>query len=153
MNAKDMKSVKPGDTLVYDDGRPGHRGVKAVVVSNGTGSLIVQFEDRAETTTIKHNDSGWTDYLKLHAPTEPAYERGDYVKVEFPDETTGVGEWMWVRVQRCDAAQQLVFGTLDNTPVDDSTGKLKLGTELAIAFAQIREHKKSSEFASGAPPN
>jgi len=24
----------------------------------------------------------------------PSYESGDYVKVEFPDETTGIGEWM-----------------------------------------------------------
>ena len=29
----------------------------------------------------------------------PTYERGDYVKVEFPDEATGIGEWMWVRVE------------------------------------------------------
>jgi hypothetical protein len=36
------------------------------------------------------------------------YERGDYVKVEFPDEVTGIGEWMWVRVQRCDDENQLV---------------------------------------------
>jgi hypothetical protein len=42
-----------------------------------------------------------------------AYERGDYIKVEFPDETTGVGEWMWVRVTSCDDAKRLVFGTLD----------------------------------------
>jgi hypothetical protein len=27
---------------------------------------------------------------------EPRYRPGDYVKVEFPDETTGIGEWMWV---------------------------------------------------------
>jgi uncharacterized repeat protein (TIGR03803 family) len=27
------------------------------------------------------------------------YEPGDYVKVEFPDETTGIGEWMWVRIR------------------------------------------------------
>ena len=26
----------------------------------------------------------------------PKYEAGDYIKVEFPDET-GVGEWMWVQ--------------------------------------------------------
>jgi len=26
--------------------------------------------------------------------TEPPYRPGDYVKVEFPDETTGIGEWM-----------------------------------------------------------
>ena len=32
----------------------------------------------------------------------PAYEHGDYVKVEFPDETTGVGEWMWMIVDHTD---------------------------------------------------
>lgn len=76
----------------------------------------------------------------------PKYEPGDYIKVEFPDETTGVGEWMWVRVTGCDDAKRLVFGTLDNAPLNDSTGKLKLGTELAISFDQIREHKRASEF-------
>jgi len=70
------------------------------------------------------------------------YETGDYIKVEFPDEITGVGEWMWVRVNHCDDAQQIVFGTLDNTPVNDASGKLKLGTELAISFSQIRDHRK-----------
>jgi len=78
----------------------------------------------------------------------PKYGKGDYIKVEFSDETTGFGEWMWVRVHRCDDAQQLVFGTLDNVPINDENGKLKLGTELAISFTQIREHKKSSEFES-----
>ncbi len=34
---------------------------------------------------------------------------GDYVKVEFPDEVTGVREWMWVRVDSCDYAKRLVL--------------------------------------------
>jgi hypothetical protein len=74
------------------------------------------------------------------------YAPGDYIKVEFPDEATGVAEWMWVRVTGCDDAKQLVFGTLDNAPVSDSSGKLKLGTELAISYPQVREHRKSAEF-------
>jgi len=78
----------------------------------------------------------------------PKYEPGDYIKVEFADEITGVGEWMWVRVHRCDDARQIVFGTLDNVPINDETGKLKLGTELAVNFRQIREHRKSSDFES-----
>lgn len=78
----------------------------------------------------------------------PKYEKGDYIKVEFPDETTGVGEWMWVRVHRCDDENQLVFGTLDNVPINDESGKLKLGTELAVSFTQIQEHKKSADFES-----
>ena len=74
------------------------------------------------------------------------YQPGDYVKVEFPDEKTGIGEWMWVRVISCDDSKRLVFGTLDNAPVNDATGKLKLGTELAINYSQVREHRKASSF-------
>ena len=76
----------------------------------------------------------------------PKYAAGDYIKVEFPDEATGVAEWMWVLVRGCDDAKQLVFGTLDNAPINDASGKLKLGTELAIRFAQVREHRKPTEF-------
>jgi hypothetical protein len=76
----------------------------------------------------------------------PTYERDDYVKVEFQDETTVIGEWMWMRVHRCDDEKQLVFGTLDNEPVNDYEGKIELGSELAVSYSQIREHKKPTEF-------
>jgi hypothetical protein len=79
--------------------------------------------------------------------TMSSYERGDYVKVEFQDEDTVVAEWMWVRVHRCDDEKRLVFGTLDNEPVNDYGKKVKLGSELVVFYAQIREHKKASEFA------
>jgi hypothetical protein len=74
----------------------------------------------------------------------PIYERGDYIKVEFADDATGMGEWMWVRVSACDDAKRLVFGILDNEPVNDD--KLQLGSELAISFDQIREHRKATDF-------
>jgi len=76
------------------------------------------------------------------------YNRGDYVKVEFPDEMTGIGEWMWVRVHHCDDEKKLVFGTLDNEPVNDYDGKVELGSELAVSYDNIREHRKASEFTS-----
>lgn len=76
----------------------------------------------------------------------PTYERGDYVKAEFPDETTGISEWMWVCVTRCDEEKQLVFGILDNEPLNDYEGKIELGSELAVSYAQIREHRKPTEF-------
>lgn len=79
---------------------------------------------------------------------EPTYEPGDYVKVEFPDETTGIGEWMWMRVDHRDDRKRLVYGTLDNEPLNDYAGKVKLGSQLAISYAQIREHKKHTEFKS-----
>ena len=78
----------------------------------------------------------------------PTYKNGDYVKVEFADEETGVGEWMWVRVHHCDDAKQLVFGTLDNEPVNDYDGRIGLGSELAVSFSKIREHKKAVELKS-----
>jgi hypothetical protein len=76
----------------------------------------------------------------------PTYEHGDYVKVEFPDEATGIGEWMWVRVHHCDDEKQLVFGVLDNQPVKDYEGKIELGSELAANYSKIREHRKPTEF-------
>lgn len=77
---------------------------------------------------------------------QPTYERGDYIKVEFPDEVTGIGEWMWVRVSHSDDERQLVFGILDNEPVNDYENRLDLGSELAVSYSQIREHRKSGEF-------
>jgi hypothetical protein len=74
------------------------------------------------------------------------YEHGDYVKVEFPDETTGIGEWMWMRVDRSDDEKQLVFGTLDNEPVNEYKRKLNLGSQLAVSYDKVREHRKASEF-------
>jgi len=74
------------------------------------------------------------------------YEPGDYVKVEVPDEATGICEWMWVRVIRRDDEKQVVYGTLDNEPVGDYGGKLELGSELAVSYAQIRDHRKPTEF-------
>ena len=76
----------------------------------------------------------------------PRYAKGDFVKVEFPNELTSVSEWMWVHVHRCDDDGQIVFGALENVPVNDSTGRLKLGTELAVSFSQIREHRKAADF-------
>ena len=75
----------------------------------------------------------------------PTSERGDYIRVEFPDETTGIGEWMWVRVHHCDEERQLLFGSLDNEPVVNAED-LRRGQELAISYSQIREHRKPSEF-------
>jgi len=74
------------------------------------------------------------------------YRRGDFVKVEFPDKTTGIGEWMWVRVTRCDEQKELVFGVLDNEPLNNYEGRMELGTEIAVHFSQIRDHKESTEF-------
>jgi hypothetical protein len=71
----------------------------------------------------------------------PTYEPGDYVKVEFPDEITGIGEWMWVRLDYCDDESRVVFGTLDNEPLNDYDGKISLGSELAISYDNIRDHK------------
>jgi hypothetical protein len=48
-----------------------------------------------------------------------AYEPGDFIKVEFSDESASVGEWMWVLVRQCDDEQRLVFGVLDSVPLND----------------------------------
>lgn len=55
------------------------------------------------------------------------YNRGDYVKVEIPDEATGVGEWVWMRVNNCDDEEQVVYGSLDNQPLHDYAGHARNG--------------------------
>jgi hypothetical protein len=86
------------------------------------------------------NRDGWA------SPQQPVYQHGDYVKVEFPDQTTGIGEWMWVRVTRCDYEKKLIFGILDSEPLNAYEGRLGLGTEVAVHFSQIRDHKNPTEF-------
>jgi len=76
----------------------------------------------------------------------PSYAPGDYVKVEFPDEATGVGEWMWVRVEVCDDKRKVVIGRLDNEPLNDYDGKVEQEAQLVVSYAQIREHRKPTEF-------
>jgi hypothetical protein len=77
---------------------------------------------------------------------QPDYEPGDHIKVEFEGENGMPGEWMWVMVQSRDDKKQIVYGTLDNEPVNEYGGKVRLGSELAISYEKVREHKKSNEF-------
>ena len=58
---------------------------------------------------------------------------GDYVKVEFSDEGTGIGQWMWVRAEVCDDKRKVVIGRLDNEPLNDYDGKLEQGSPLVSA--------------------
>jgi hypothetical protein len=53
-----------------------------------------------------------------------------------------------MRVDHCDDEKQLVFGTLDNEPVNDYAKKVTLGSELAVSYDNVREHRKAREFTS-----
>jgi len=41
---------------------------------------------------------------------------------------------MWVIVQSRDDKKRIVFGVLDNEPVNEYGGKLRLGSELGMEF-------------------
>ena len=56
--------IKIGSKLVYNDSRHGHTNVVCEVVSVLDSCMVVQFEDRADTTQINFNDSGWMKHLK-----------------------------------------------------------------------------------------
>jgi hypothetical protein len=58
--------VKVGDRIPYDDGRPGHRGVGATVLDLAEGhGMLVQFDDRADTTYILFSDARWMDFITV----------------------------------------------------------------------------------------
>jgi len=77
---------------------------------------------------------------------QPNYEPGDHIKVEFEGENGMPGEWMWVIVRSRDDKKRIVYGTLDNEPVNEYGGNVKLGSELAISYDKVREHSKPGEL-------
>lgn len=77
---------------------------------------------------------------------QPQYEPGDYIKAEFEGESGMPGEWMWCVVRSRDDKKRLVYCTLDNEPVNQYGGKVKLGSELAVSYDKVREHKTAFEF-------
>jgi hypothetical protein len=70
------------------------------------------------------------------------YNYGDFMKIDFPNDTVEVSEWLWARVIGCDDEQQLVYCILDNEPLDDHDDRIGLGSRLVVSFLQIREHRK-----------
>jgi hypothetical protein len=64
MKGNTARQVRPGARISYDDGRPGHQDVRATVleVTEGHG-MLVQFDDRADTTYILFSDARWMDSI------------------------------------------------------------------------------------------
>ena len=60
-----IDQIKPGSRIVYNDGRAGHSGVFADVLSVDPKGMMVQFEDRADTTRIPFSDRAWMDFIEL----------------------------------------------------------------------------------------
>jgi hypothetical protein len=56
---------QPGSVISYDDGRPGHQGILASVISVDEQGMLVQFQDRADTTRISFSDKKWMDFLSI----------------------------------------------------------------------------------------
>ena len=65
MRLRVQDQVERGSRISYDDGRPGHQDVRATVleVTPGCG-MLVQFDDRTDTTYIFFSDRGWMDFIE-----------------------------------------------------------------------------------------
>ncbi len=55
----------PGSRIIYNDGRPRHTDVVATVLEVDSAQMIVQFEDRADTTRISFSDANWTEHITI----------------------------------------------------------------------------------------
>ena len=60
-----IDQIKPGSRIVYNDGRAGHSGIFADVLSVDAKGMMVQFEDRADRTRINFSDRAWMDFIEL----------------------------------------------------------------------------------------
>lgn len=56
-------NVRVGQTLTYNDGREGHRNVRAVIVALTADGFIAQFEDRADVTPIAWHEMEWLRFI------------------------------------------------------------------------------------------
>lgn len=60
-----VDQIKKGGKIVYNDGRPGHKGVSAIVIALNEEGMTVLFEDRADTSYIAFSDRGWMDFIEV----------------------------------------------------------------------------------------
>jgi hypothetical protein len=60
-----IDQIKPGCRIVYNDGRLGHSGIFADVLSVDSNGMMVQFEDRADRTRINFSDRAWMDFIEI----------------------------------------------------------------------------------------
>ena len=68
------------------------------------------------------------------------YGKGEHVKIEVGDRSSGDREWLWLLVDDCDDGQRLVFGRLDSEPI--AITDMYLGQELAVSYDNTRERRK-----------
>jgi hypothetical protein len=68
------------------------------------------------------------------------FQKGDHVKFEVADETSGKSEWMWLLVEDSDDEQKIVFGKLDSQPVVATD--MRVGQELAVSYEKVRDHRR-----------
>jgi hypothetical protein len=66
MKLRVQNQVREGCRISYDDGRPGHQDVRAAVLEVAEGhGMLVQFDDRADTTYILFSDSRWMEFISV----------------------------------------------------------------------------------------
>ena len=60
-----LDQIKKGGRIVYNDGRPGHKGVMATVLAVDAKGMTVHFDDRADTNRIEFSDKGWMEFIEV----------------------------------------------------------------------------------------
>lgn len=54
--------------VIYNDGRPGHEGMRGEVLEVDDGGMLVHFVDRASPNRIQWHDMGWMFHLRPVCP-------------------------------------------------------------------------------------
>lgn len=57
--------VKAGNTVIYNDGREGHKNVQGIVKSVSDNIAMIKFSDRASVSTVALNNPEWTNFLTV----------------------------------------------------------------------------------------
>ena len=60
-----VRQIRKGGRIAYNDGRPGHEDVEAMVLAGDARGMTVLFEDRADTNYILFSDPKWMDFISV----------------------------------------------------------------------------------------
>lgn len=102
MTTAELQTLKPGDILIYNDDRPGHTKIPGTVLTIGDNFFTLQFDDRADTTTVYHADAAWINFLVKQEKTKhtpgPWKHSGHLIATDHQTviaTTQGANCWKW----------------------------------------------------------
>ncbi len=68
---------------------------------------------------------------------------GDYVRIQLGSESVHSEGSIWMRVERCDDKHKIVYGTIEDEPLQPIDNVFRAGSRLGASYRRIRESRRA----------